>query len=134
MDQFNRVLTDCVFFGRERVPGKTVVEKYEGVRLSPAYMKLHLTLMTDLFCQPEATLIADLIQICRNKGLKFSPTNLVDDVRGLCPCIGFLSSVLQVFGVLTLGVGPFPLSLCACVCACVQMLSVICIFPDGCIP
>lgn len=82
MDQFNQVLPDCVWFGRERVPPEVVIEKYEGVRLSPTYMKLNLTLMTDLFCQPEATLVADLVQLCRSKGLKFSSSNLVDDVRG----------------------------------------------------
>jgi HAD superfamily 5'-nucleotidase-like hydrolase len=81
LDQFHKVMLDCVYYGREPVPPEKIIQAYHGVRISPVYKQLHLRMMTDLFCLPEATLYADVIQTLKDANLNLSPHHIALDVR-----------------------------------------------------
>lgn len=60
VDEFGRILDETVHFGHKKVDLYTILDIYEGLRLSNGYMNRHLHMMQDLFCLPEATLLADV--------------------------------------------------------------------------
>jgi hypothetical protein len=49
-----------VHFGHQKVDLYTILDVYEGLRLSNGYINRNLHMMQDLFCLPEATLLADV--------------------------------------------------------------------------
>ena len=51
------------------------------MRISPAYRNLNLRMMTDLFCLPEATLYADVIDTLQTQQSHISTENIATDVR-----------------------------------------------------
>lgn len=80
LDQFNKIQTDTVYFGRERVSVAEVVEKYEGLSITRD-VRQRCVMFADLFAAPEVCLLADTIQIFKESGITFHPRYIQQDIR-----------------------------------------------------
>jgi hypothetical protein len=63
VDEFGRILDETVHFGHGKVDLHTILNVYEGLRLSNGYISRNLHMMQDLFCLPETTLLADVCRV-----------------------------------------------------------------------
>ncbi len=80
LDQYNKIQTDTVFFGRQRVSVQKVVEAYDGVTVTRD-VRLRCAMFADLFAAPEVCLLADVIELFKTAGVSFHPKYVQQDVR-----------------------------------------------------
>lgn len=67
--------------GREKLPTSRLLQEYRMKRaLDPAGRKKRLKPLNDLFSMSECCLIADTIQFFKDRGIQYSPRNVVNDV------------------------------------------------------
>jgi HAD superfamily 5'-nucleotidase-like hydrolase len=82
LDQFGKIQTHTVHRGKQRVSLDQIIQTYKGVSISKEYEQLYLKMMADLFCLPEACLLADIIQVFVEQTKQdFSPDYLYRDIR-----------------------------------------------------
>lgn len=81
VDQFGKINPESAWHGRQLVPTADLIREYGGLTITTDYRKKFLVLMGDLFCLPEACLIADTIEVLRNYQYEFDPEYVYRDIR-----------------------------------------------------
>lgn len=84
LDQFQKMQLDCVFYGRERVPMNRVLDVYQGIGISRD-VRARMYMFSDLFAAPETCLLADVIQMFKEKKMTVYP-RFIQQVR-MCKCV-----------------------------------------------
>ncbi|KAI9230947.1 MAG: HAD-superfamily hydrolase, partial [Piptocephalis tieghemiana] len=81
MDAYNHIQLDTVHLGKERVPPEIVTERHQGLNVSPQYVENNTQQLIDLFSLPWACLLADVIQLFKDRNISFHPHHLYDDLH-----------------------------------------------------
>lgn len=92
VDQFYKIQSECVYYGRRRVPLDDILKRYDGLGLSRA-ARAECFFFADLFSIPEVSILADVIQHFVDKGLPFHPRYIQQDVRD---CVEYLHAARKV--------------------------------------
>lgn len=87
IDSYHNIQKGTVYHGMEQVPNEEVEKFYTGMRLNIddiGHTQSSSTLhhYVDLFCLPEISLLASLIQFFVDRDIKFDPEYLFADIRG----------------------------------------------------
>lgn len=69
MDAYNHIQLDTVHLGKERVPPEIVTERHQGLNVSPQYVENNTQQLIDLFSLPWACLLADVIQLFKDRNI-----------------------------------------------------------------
>lgn len=81
LDHLHAVQEGNAYYGRRRLSLEEVVAAYGSLVVTSAELASFRPLV-DLFCLPEACLIADVIQLFSDSGMPFSPGHVYQDVKG----------------------------------------------------
>ena len=81
LDYLFNIQPDAIFFGHEPLSPKDVISAYGSYHLSRSYVEQSCRQMVDVFCLPEAGLLADVIEFMKSKKISFDPRYIYEDVR-----------------------------------------------------
>jgi len=80
LDYLNLIQADTVHFGRTKLSEDRLYSAYPSLFISRQYMAENMRLLIDIFGQPEACLIADIIQYLADRKTEFDPAYVYEDV------------------------------------------------------
>jgi HAD superfamily 5'-nucleotidase-like hydrolase len=80
LDYLYNIQKDAIFFGRQPVSQSEVLERYGSFHLRRNYVEQNCKQMVDVFCLPEAGLLADVIQEFSDREISFDPSYVFQDV------------------------------------------------------
>lgn len=79
IDAFDRITVDYAYHGKIPLTLQQLNEQYPGLSMLNKYSDTLISL-SDLYCLPEACLLADVIQFFRDRGTNFNPETVYFDV------------------------------------------------------
>mmetsp|Transcript_46011 Transcript_46011/g.115829 ORF Transcript_46011/g.115829 Transcript_46011/m.115829 type:complete len:559 (-) Transcript_46011:65-1741(-) len=80
LDQMNSIQPDAIFFGRRPLTQREVLDHYDSFQLKKSYVRTECRQMLDIFCLPETSMLADVIQEFVDRDIVFDPQNVFSDV------------------------------------------------------
>jgi HAD superfamily 5'-nucleotidase-like hydrolase len=80
LDYLNLIQADTVHFGRTQLSEDRLYSAYPSLFISRQYMAENMRLLIDLFGQPEACLLSDIIQHLSERQAEFDPAYVYEDV------------------------------------------------------
>lgn len=81
LDYLYNIQPDAIFFGHQPLTVREVVSAYGSYHLTRDYVEQNCRQMVDVFCLPEAGLLADVIQGFKDRRISFDPRYIYEDVR-----------------------------------------------------
>eukprot|EP00010_Vexillifera_abyssalis_P001467 CAMPEP_0201560034 /NCGR_PEP_ID=MMETSP0173_2-20130828/77884_1 /ASSEMBLY_ACC=CAM_ASM_000268 /TAXON_ID=218659 /ORGANISM="Vexillifera sp., Strain DIVA3 564/2" /LENGTH=554 /DNA_ID=CAMNT_0047974451 /DNA_START=48 /DNA_END=1708 /DNA_ORIENTATION=+ len=81
LDYLLGIQKDAIYFGRQPVSERRVLECYGSYNLAHTYVEQSCRQMVDVFCLPEACLLADVIECFESREISYDPSYVFQDVR-----------------------------------------------------